>query len=71
MSVKNILQIIAIGFIIQGTFFAILKANGKELFDHEKTKNNPKEALKVQVKLLVFNLIFWGIIIFLVLRFIH
>jgi len=51
MSVKSILQIIAIGFIIQGTFFAILKANGKELYDHEKTKNNPKEALKVQAKL--------------------
>jgi len=71
MNLKTILAIISVGFIVQGTFFAVLKYRGIEIYDHEKTKNNPKEAFRVQASLLLFNLIYWGVIIFLVRFFLH
>ena len=71
MNIKTILVIISVGFLVQGTFFAFLRFRGIEIYDHEKTKDNPKEALKVQASLLLFNLIFWGVIILLVRYFLH
>jgi hypothetical protein len=70
MSFKTILVIISVGFIIQGTFFAVFY-RGKPIYDREKVKDNPKEALKVQGKLLLYNLLYWGVVIFLVRFFLH
>jgi hypothetical protein len=67
MSPKLILEIIALGFLIQGTFFAIFRID--KLIDKEKIKEDPKEALRVQVILFICNLIFWRAIIFFVERF--
>ena len=67
MSPKLILEIIALGFLIQGTFFAIFRID--RLIDKEKIKEDPKEALRVQLILFVFNLIFWGAIIYFAERF--
>lgn len=61
MSFKLILVIIATGFLIQGMFFAVFRAD--ELIDKEKIDENPKETLRVQGILFAVNLVFWGAVI--------
>jgi len=70
MNLKTILVIVSVGFIIQGTFFAVFY-RGKSIYDREKVKDNPKEALRVQGKLLLYNLLYWGVVIILVHFILH
>ena len=67
MSIKLIVEIIVLGFLIQGMFFAVFRAD--KLVDHEKFNENPNEALKIQGIIFLSNLIFWGAIIYFAERF--
>ena len=67
MNPKEILVIVAVGFILQGMFYAIFKPN--QFINWKTVNTNPNKARKVQLNIFVGNLVYWGIIILLVHRF--